>query len=311
MRTETSLRIAATFIESYLREPMTAQMVSHQVPISEYHFYRLFKKETGLSVKAYIIKRKLSEGLTTYVKQPRKMTLEMVALTMGFASHDSYTRAFKRAFGQTPTAYIRETKPYAEPFRAHNFWCGSTEDLTTLVTPLVLPALKIVGQTIRSSMYQDRNFNDVSTITEIVLNKHRQMPLKQAQKQQKQEQKQEEKQRQKQQIGLVYNVSFDANNQDNVTFDYFRGLLAEEPLRLGQAFSIMKIPSMKYLCIETISKPEDYTNTLNFMIGTYFHQSQIVRLREPIELLEWFHEDRLRPDGYIPVSLFFPVDEET
>ena len=98
----TDLRIARllTFMENHLSEPLSVDDLSEAVFMSRYHMMRLFKKETGQSVYDYLTERRLFFA--------RELIRQGVPATescfqAGFGSYSSFTRAYGKRFGTTPT----------------------------------------------------------------------------------------------------------------------------------------------------------------------------------------------------------------
>jgi AraC-like DNA-binding protein len=71
--------------------------------VSPFHFHRLFVDVAGETPKAYTQRLRLSRAgvmlLTT------SQSVLDIALSCGFQSHEVFTRAFRKRFGMTPTAY--------------------------------------------------------------------------------------------------------------------------------------------------------------------------------------------------------------
>lgn len=89
-----------SYIEHHLSEGLTMEGLSEQFFISKYHMMRLFKKETGQSVYDYITERRLFLA--------RELIRQGVPATescfrAGFGSYSSFTRAYGKRFGTTPT----------------------------------------------------------------------------------------------------------------------------------------------------------------------------------------------------------------
>lgn len=98
----TDLRIVRllSFMENHLSEPLSVDDLSEAVFMSRYHMMRLFKKETGQSVYDYLTERRLFFA--------RKLIRQGVPATescfqAGFGSYSSFTRAYGKRFGTTPT----------------------------------------------------------------------------------------------------------------------------------------------------------------------------------------------------------------
>lgn len=88
------------FIENHLSEELSVECLAEQFYISRYHLMRLFKKETGQSLYDYLTERRLFSA--------RELIRQGVSATescfqAGFGSYSSFTRAYGKRFGTTPT----------------------------------------------------------------------------------------------------------------------------------------------------------------------------------------------------------------
>lgn len=88
------------FMENHLSEELSVESLSDQFFISRYHLMRLFKKETGQSLYDYLTERRLFFA--------RELMRQGVPATescfqAGFGSYSSFTRAYGKRFGTTPT----------------------------------------------------------------------------------------------------------------------------------------------------------------------------------------------------------------
>ena len=88
------------FMENHLSEELSVDDLSETVFMSRYHMMRLFKKETGQSVYDYLTERRLFFA--------RELIRQGVPATescfqAGFGSYSSFTRAYGKRFGTTPT----------------------------------------------------------------------------------------------------------------------------------------------------------------------------------------------------------------
>jgi AraC family transcriptional regulator len=75
---------------------------------SPFHFHRLFVGGLGETPKGHIDRLRL-EKAWLLVAVTDESILD-IALAVGFASHETFCRAFKRCYGQTPTAFRRAAK---------------------------------------------------------------------------------------------------------------------------------------------------------------------------------------------------------
>ncbi|MBD3383617.1 helix-turn-helix domain-containing protein [candidate division KSB1 bacterium] len=88
------------FIENNLQNEINVLDVANSVHYSLYHFIRLFAHVTGLSPKAYMQQRRLSEALKKLRNKETKII--EIAFDYQFNSHEAFSRAFKKQFGINP-----------------------------------------------------------------------------------------------------------------------------------------------------------------------------------------------------------------
>ena len=87
------------FIETNLTNQLTVHQIAREAGYSEYYFSHLFKKEMGISVADYIVKRKLIKASEHILAGNRILD---TALNFGWHTHAGFTKAFKKAFGFSP-----------------------------------------------------------------------------------------------------------------------------------------------------------------------------------------------------------------
>ena len=89
-----------TYIEEYLEDKITTKELADFAGYSEYHFIRLFKKYTNMTVTEYVIKRKLIKASEEIIERNKIID---VAFKYGCQSHSSFTKAFNRELGFKPS----------------------------------------------------------------------------------------------------------------------------------------------------------------------------------------------------------------
>ena len=94
------------YIQTHLEEAIPLTALAEQAHLSPYYFHRLFKSATGETPKAYTQRLRLEQSALHMLL--REATLLEIALSCGFRSHETFTRAFKRHFGVTPQAYRKQ-----------------------------------------------------------------------------------------------------------------------------------------------------------------------------------------------------------
>ena len=138
-------------IKNHDDEALTLRFLACTLGYSEFHVTRKFREVSGMPLRDYLRRRRLAFALKE-VRDSRKSILE-IALEHGFSSHEAFTRAFKGAYGITPSAYRANPKPLVlrtklQPFDRYFLGLGeigmvkSTEDVKTYF--VTIPAHKFL-----------------------------------------------------------------------------------------------------------------------------------------------------------------------
>ena len=88
------------YIDEHLAEELTSEGLSEEFFISKYHMMRQFREETGQSIHAYLSDRRLLHA-RSLIEQGFSATES--CFRSGFGSYSSFTRAYAKRFGTTPT----------------------------------------------------------------------------------------------------------------------------------------------------------------------------------------------------------------
>lgn len=100
------IREALAYIDSHLDEPMSIESIAAQYHFSPYYFHRLFTMIVGKSLAAHIRGRRLQRACL-WLHEGDRSVLD-IALSCGFASAQSFSRAFQASFGLSPSEYRRQ-----------------------------------------------------------------------------------------------------------------------------------------------------------------------------------------------------------
>lgn len=104
MTTLELLQKAIDYIEVHLKCDITSTELSDLVGFSNYHFCHIFSDFVGMSVAAYITKRRLYHAIYTISYEGK--TVESAYL-YGFDTYAGFYKAFKREFGCSPSKYLK------------------------------------------------------------------------------------------------------------------------------------------------------------------------------------------------------------
>ena len=93
---------AREILASQLAQKLSLKEVSQRIGLSQYHFLRTFKRETGMSPHVFRTVKRL-ERAKQLLKQ--KVPPAQVALDTGFTDQSHFTTTFRKFIGATPKQY--------------------------------------------------------------------------------------------------------------------------------------------------------------------------------------------------------------
>ena len=99
------------YLDRHLSEDLDMDALAEHFYISKFHMMRLFKAQTGFTVHTYLLQRRL---LAARQLIERGMLATEACYRSGFRSYSSFTRAYSKHFGTTPTGRIGLAQAQAE-----------------------------------------------------------------------------------------------------------------------------------------------------------------------------------------------------
>ena len=101
------------YIDSHLEEDLSIDVLGEAFFISTYHMMRQFRSETGMSIHTYITDRRL---FLARERIRQGMSATESCFRSGFRSYSSFTRAYAKRFGTTPTGRTDQAVRREETF---------------------------------------------------------------------------------------------------------------------------------------------------------------------------------------------------
>jgi AraC family transcriptional regulator len=98
-------RILTDYIEDNLAERISLDELAKLVRLSPYHLCRAFKQSFGMPPHRYHTSRRVERAKILLARPGCSVT--EIGLEVGFSETSSFSAAFRKATGQTPTAYHR------------------------------------------------------------------------------------------------------------------------------------------------------------------------------------------------------------
>jgi AraC-like DNA-binding protein len=97
------------YINNNLCEELKLKDIAQHAYFSEFHFHRIFKKNTGISVMKYVRKKRLENAAQKLENTDEK--INDIALDYQFSTGESFSRAFKKIYKKSPRDYRKLKNP--------------------------------------------------------------------------------------------------------------------------------------------------------------------------------------------------------
>ncbi len=101
---------ALTHIQTHLDGDLSLERLARKVNLSPFYFQRQFQAAIGESPKQYTNRLRLERA--AYHLKIREASILDIAISSGFHSHETFSRAFKRHFGLSPRDYRRSERSH-------------------------------------------------------------------------------------------------------------------------------------------------------------------------------------------------------
>ena len=100
------LRRVKEFVDAQISNDITISDLAAVAGLSQFHFIRAFKDSVGRSPYQYVLSERISVAKELLLK--RDLSIDDVALAVGFSGASQLNRVFRKLIGVTPTVYRRE-----------------------------------------------------------------------------------------------------------------------------------------------------------------------------------------------------------
>ena len=94
------------FIESHLTDDLDVALIADNVHLNQDYLTRIFKRETGVSVKSYVVTRRMEKARE--LLETSRLPITDVAYQVGYYNYTSFNRIFKKTYGLSPQSFRKK-----------------------------------------------------------------------------------------------------------------------------------------------------------------------------------------------------------
>jgi AraC-like DNA-binding protein len=91
------------YISEHFAEKITVSRLASLAGLSDYHFIRIFKRQTGFTPHEYILNTRMNTA--RYLLKNSTLSMKDICFSTGFSCESVFCSAFKRTEGITPAQY--------------------------------------------------------------------------------------------------------------------------------------------------------------------------------------------------------------
>lgn len=277
---------AVDFIEAHLQAELNMAEIAAEACYSAFHFQRLFRAISGLSVQTYVRQRRLSEA-ARMLRDPACSVLD-AALAYGYQSHEAFSRAFAASFGINPSECRCQPEPLVGQARMEFLPRQSEPGQTVCKAPSIRfhePYL-LIGKTRTTNLESDYYADIVSFYHEFGdTESYLQIPNRAA-------------------PAWCYGVSYD--HRDNGDFAFLVGeQVTHLPEALPEGFVSLTLPSGYYAEFEAYGPAITGKIVRDYIHGTWLPNACYERTEGPdfeiTDVCNSRYPDAMRIKVYIPL----------
>lgn len=102
---------ALEYIEKNLASPIRTESISEHLHCSKSTIEKLFKYVNNISIRDYIIRRRMSRASRDLVKNPDRSLLD-IGMEYGYGSNEAFTRAFQSVWQVSPSEFRKNPSEF-------------------------------------------------------------------------------------------------------------------------------------------------------------------------------------------------------
>ena len=91
------------YINEHFKEELSVETLAERLGLSQFHFIRTFKKETGFTPHEYLIRTRID--MAKYLLKNTELSVKDICYNTGFSCESVFSSSFKKNVGITPVHY--------------------------------------------------------------------------------------------------------------------------------------------------------------------------------------------------------------
>lgn len=110
------IRKVLDYIDQHLDDELPLEKLAEMGYYSPFHFHRIFRAVTRETLLAYITRKRM-EKAAMMLSLKKEKSLEDIFLEIGFNSHSTFGKTFKKHFGISPAAFRKIRQKISRKFK--------------------------------------------------------------------------------------------------------------------------------------------------------------------------------------------------
>ena len=103
----TRIEEVLSYINEHIDQPLTLDSLAQRVSLSPFYFSRVFRKETGYTLREYMINTRINAA--RFYLRTTELSLKEISYRCGYGSDSTFCTTFKRITGMTPLEYRNQS----------------------------------------------------------------------------------------------------------------------------------------------------------------------------------------------------------
>lgn len=271
------LERAIDYIEKNLNQKIELGSISKHAFSSLSHFHRIFYFMTGITLKDYVRRRRLSNAAIQLL-QSGKSIIDIAHETL-YETPESFNKSFKKMYLFSPTEF-RKKRPEFEITRklelTPNEYVQPPKNIS--LNFVYLPEQIAAGFKIRTTLENNQQTKDIPKFFIKVMDSNLLLKIPNVLDNKK-----------------IFGIYSDMTDEEE--FDYTVGLLAEKPVKNSSGICYHLLPATEYARFTVQGSADELENAWRYIYGAWFPTSG--RSRQKGLDFEIYYPDKA--DIYIPM----------